>query len=127
MQFVGTPSGNDQYSHPNLPEWSVTGSGYYGFPDIEGRGLKVAPYPDYNTFDPDRDERLINYYQVKRAHDFVGHRFHGLKGQPMIESRVCQVTNSVDGNFIVDQHPSSDNAWIVGAGYLVMDLSMGLL
>ena len=114
--FVGTPSGNDQFSHPNLPSWSVVGSGYYGFSDIEGRGLKVAPYPDYNSFDPDMDERIVNPYQAKRAHDFVKKRFPALADQPIIESRVCQVTNSVDGNFIVDQLPSSANTWIVGAG-----------
>jgi len=57
--FVGTPAGNDQFSHPNLPSWSIYGSGYYGFSDIEGRGLKVAPYPDYNSFDPDMDERIV--------------------------------------------------------------------
>ncbi len=114
--FVGTPAGNSQFSHPNMPEWSVTGSGYYGFPDIEGRGLKVAPYPDYNSFDPDTDERLVNHYEVKRAHDFVKHRFPALRDQPITESRVCQVTYSVDSNFIVDQHPTSENTWIIGAG-----------
>ena len=114
--FVGTPPGDNRFSHPNLPEWSVAGSGYYGFPDIEGRGLKVAPYPDYNTFDPDTDERLINHYTVKRAHDFVKKRFPALSDQPITESRVCQVTNSIDRNFIVDQHPSWDNTWIVGGG-----------
>ncbi|MEM9325277.1 MAG: FAD-dependent oxidoreductase [Bacteroidota bacterium] len=114
--FVGTPPGDHRFSFPNLPEWGVAGSGYYGFPDIEHRGLKVAPYPDYNAFDPDVDERLVNHYQVKRAHEFVKHRFPALGDQPIIESRVCQVTNSTDGNFIVDQVPSSDNAWVIGAG-----------
>ena len=114
--FVGTPPGDTSFSYPNLPEWSVEGSGYYGFPGIEGRGVKVAPYPDNNSFDPDSDERLINQYQVRRAHDFVKHRFPALGSQPIIESRVCQVTNSIDKNFVVDRHPSSDNCWIVGGG-----------
>jgi glycine/D-amino acid oxidase-like deaminating enzyme len=114
--FVGTPAGNDQFSYPNLPEWSLIGAGYYGFPDINGRGLKVAPYPDHNAIDPDMDERLVNPYIVKRAHDFVKKRFPALSNQPIIEGRVCQITNSVDGNFIVDQLPSSDNTWIIGGG-----------
>ncbi|MEM7372456.1 MAG: FAD-dependent oxidoreductase [Bacteroidota bacterium] len=114
--FVGTPAGDDRFSYPNLPEWSVTGSGYYGFPNIEGRGLKVAPYPDYNSFDPDIDERLVNPYQAKRAHDFVKQRFPALEDQPITESRVCQVTNSIDHNFVVDQLPSSENTFIVGGG-----------
>ena len=114
--FVGTPAGDNRFSFPNLPEWSVSGSGFYGFPDIDARGLKVAIYPDNNSFDPDVDERLVNSYQVKRTHDFVKHRFPALTDQPIIESRVCQVTYSVDRNFIVDRLPSSDNSWIVGAG-----------
>lgn len=114
--FVGIPPGDDRFSFPNLPEWGVYGSGYYGFPDIEARGLKVAPYPDYNSFDPDQDERLTSLYQVKRAHDFVRHRFPALADQPIVETRVCQVTNSVDGNFIVDQYPESPNTWIIGGG-----------
>ena len=114
--FVGPPPGDNRFSFPNLPEWSVYGSGYYGFPDIEGRGLKVAPYPDLNSFDPDNDERLISHYQVKRAHDFVRERFPAMGDQPVIESRVCQITNSIDGNFIVDQHPAYENTWIIGGG-----------
>lgn len=114
--FVGIPPGDDRFSFPNLPEWGVYGSGYYGFPDIEARGLKVAPYPDYNDFDPDLDERLTSLYQVKRTHDFVKERFPALADQPIVETRVCQVTNSVDGNFIVDQYPESSNTWIIGGG-----------
>lgn len=114
--FVGIPPGDDRFSFPNLPEWGVSGSGYYGFPDIEARGLKVAPYPDQNDFDPDLDERLTSLYQVKRAHDFVRHRFPALADQPIVETRVCQVTNSIDGNFIVDQYPESPNTWIIGGG-----------
>ncbi|SEC51661.1 Glycine/D-amino acid oxidase [Tenacibaculum sp. MAR_2009_124] len=114
--FVGTPAGNSQFTYPNIPEWSVYGSGFYGFPNIKERGFKVAIYPDHNTFDPDTDERLINHYQVKRTHDFVKHRFPALKDQPIVESRVCQVTYSTDGNFIIDKLPASENTWIVGAG-----------
>lgn len=114
--FVGIPPGDDRFSFPNLPEWGVSGSGYYGFPDIEARGLKVAPYPDHNDFDPDIDERLTSLYQVKRTHDFVKKRFPALADQPIVETRVCQVTNSVDGNFIVDQYPESPNTWIIGGG-----------
>lgn len=114
--FVGTPAGDNRFSYPNMPEWGITGSGYYGFADIQGRGFKVAPYPDHNPLDPDRDERIVNPYQAKRAHDFVAKRFPDLKDQPIIESRVCQVTNSTDMNFIVDHIPGTQNAWIIGGG-----------
>lgn len=114
--FHGVPPGDSRFSYPELPEWSVQGSGWYGFPDIDNRGLKAAPYPDLNSLDPDADERLVTPQQVKRAHDFVAHRFPAVAGQPVIESRVCQVTNTTDGDFLVDRHPDLENVWIVGGG-----------
>ena len=85
-------------------------------PDFHGRGLKAAPFPDYNSIDMDSDERLIHPIEVKRARDFVEQRFPGLKGQPITEGRVCQLTFSSDEHFIVDQHPDYSNTWLACAG-----------
>lgn len=112
----GLPAGDSRYAYPNLPNWKVVDSGFYGFPDIEHHGFKVAPSPDYNTINPDTDDRLVMPHQVKRARDHIGERFPGLAGMPITETRVCQVTNSVDGNFIIDHHPDDENTWIVGGG-----------
>lgn len=115
--FFGIPAGDTRFVHPNLPEWAFMGSRYWGFPDFDGRGFKVAVYPDLNEFDPDTDERLVNPYEAKRAHEFVAQRFPALKGQPITETRVCQVTNSEEGtHFIIDRHPQMENVWIMGAG-----------
>lgn len=114
--FFGQSAGDAQYSFPQMPAWSVVRSGFYGFPDIESRGFKVAPYPDYNAIDPDRDERLIMPHQVRRSRRFLSERFPGLADAPISETRVCQVTDTVDGHFIAAKHPSADNAWIVGGG-----------
>ena len=89
---------------------------YYGMPDIRSRGLKVAPWPDNNSLDLDLDERRVNNYEVKRTYEFVAKRFPGLAGQPMVEGRVCQLTNSKDSHFIVDQHPELENVWFACAG-----------
>ena len=114
--FYGLPSGDPRFAYPNFPDWSISGSGYYGFPDIEGRGFKVAPYPDDNTIDPDNDERLVMPQQVKRGRDFLKYRFPTLGNSPITESRVCQVTNTGDFNFIIDEHPEIQNLWIAGGG-----------
>jgi len=114
--FYGLPSGDHRFAYPNFPEWSVRGTGWYGFPDIENRGLKAAPYPDTNSIDPDTDQRLVTAQQVKRGHDFIRHRFPSMAGMPITESRVCQVTNSTDANFVIDRHPDLDNVWIAGGG-----------
>ena len=119
--FWGTPSGDPSYIHPRFPAWSDrTQKGrendYYGFPDFDGRGLRVVPANDDNSLDPDLDERVVSPYQLQRAHEYVAHRFPKLAGQPVVGSRVCQTEYTPDGNFIVDRHPDYDNVWIVGGG-----------
>ena len=114
--FYGSPPGDSRFSFPNMPTWSVYSSSYYGFPDVENRGFKVAPYPDLNAIDPDTDERLIMPHQVRRGRAFLRHRFPDLADMPISETRVCQVTDTADMNFIADAHPESGNAWIVGGG-----------
>ena len=114
--FYGSPPGDSRFAYPAMPTWAIRGSGYYGFPDIESRGFKVAPYPDYNPIDPDTDERMIMPHQVRRGREFLKHRFPGLADMPISETRVCQVTDTIDRNFIADVHPDSDNTWIAGGG-----------
>ena len=114
--FIGTPAGDSRFSYPNLPIWIFGGTRWYGFPDFHGRGLKAAPFPDYNSIDMDSDERLIHPMEVKRARDFVEERFPGLKGQPITEGRVCQLTFRKDEHFLVDKHPEADNLWFVCGG-----------
>ena len=46
----------------------------------------------------------------------MANRFPGLKEAPLIESRVCQYTNTPDSDFIVDRHPEATNVWLVGGG-----------
>lgn len=112
--FVGSPSGDARYAYPNFPVWSD--GNMYGMPDLRGQGLKVAPFPDFNSIDPDTDERMVNPYVTKQVHDYVNWRFPGLKNQPIVSTRVCQLTFSTDEHFIIDKHPSINNVWFVAAG-----------
>lgn len=121
--FFGTPAGDDRFSFPRLPDWGFAGpsenadfSRWYGFPSIDERGLKVCPTLEGNEIDPDTDERIVNPYQSKRTRDYVSWRFPALRNQPIVESRVCQVEDSIDGNFIATPHPEMKNVWIAGGG-----------
>ncbi len=112
--WYGVPTDDNRFIYPNCPTWGMRGA--YGFPSIEGRGWKVAPYFDSIPFDPDTDERVVTAEEIEQARQFVAHAFPALADQPVLESRVCQYENSVDENFIVDRHPEMDNVWIVGGG-----------
>jgi len=121
--FMGTPPGDPRFSHPNLPTWGITGpsadaegKAFYGFPDVLGRGMKACPTNESNQFDPDLDDRRVTAFRARRAYEYLYRRFPGLRGQPLVDTRVCQVTGNTDDHFLVDRHPSFDNVWLVGGG-----------
>jgi sarcosine oxidase len=116
LYYWGVPPGDTRFNWPYLPTWSDDVLGNYGFPNID-RGVKVAP-PDAGIFqqDPDSDERIPSAYLMRHAAEWVAKRFPDLKDMPIVESRVCQVENTANGDFLIDRHPDFDNVWIVGGG-----------
>ncbi len=117
--FVGTPPGDHSFTHPNLPIWSFNNAEdrrFYGLPNIQGRGVKVAPWPDMNSIDMDRDDRFNNMMEIKQIREFLNRRFPGLKDQPFLEGRVCQLTFGKDEEFIIDRHPEYQHVWLACAG-----------
>lgn len=112
--YFGTPAGDARFSHPNLPNFSE--DSYYGFPSVDGRGVKICPTWGPSAFDPDTDERMATAVEVRRARAYLAQRFPALKDQPITETRVCQLENTADEHFIIDRHPDYDNVLIAGGG-----------
>jgi glycine/D-amino acid oxidase-like deaminating enzyme len=52
----------------------------------------------------------------QRGLDFVKERFPALADAPILETRACHYESSVTRNFIIDEHPDWQNAWITGGG-----------
>ncbi len=116
VYFFGPPGGDERFTWPNLPNFSEGSAHVYGFPDLDGRGVKVAPYGGIDPFDPDEDERIVTWHWLKRAREWVQRRFPALADQPVVHSRVCQLENTADEHFLIDRHPDLDNVWIAGGG-----------
>ncbi len=114
--YFGTPAGDDRFSHPILPNFSESDHPYYGFPSVDHRGVKICPVGGNVAFDPDTDERLVTSYHLKRAREYVAMRFPELAHEPVIESRVCQLEDTADADFIIDRHPEWENVWLAGGG-----------
>ena len=112
--YFGVPAGDTRFAPPALPNFSE--SSYYGFPSIDGRGVKVCPTNGPDTWDPDTDERIVDPMQVRRARLYLTKRFPALAAQPITETRVCQLENTEDEHFIIDRHPSYANVLIAGGG-----------
>jgi glycine/D-amino acid oxidase-like deaminating enzyme len=66
--------------------------------------------------DPTTLQRVPTAEGIERARAIVRERFPDMANAPLVEARVCQYEASSDGNFLVDRHPTIENAWLVGGG-----------
>ena len=112
--FIGRRPDDTRLAFPSCP--TFTTRGVYGFPDIEGKGVKLGPYWDSGPLDPDTGDRRVTADEIRRIHEFAGSAFPALAGQPVLETRVSPRTDSPDAHFIIDRHPEMENVWLVGGG-----------
>ncbi len=116
VYFFGLPAGDKRFAPPQMPAWIDFGAEFYGLPDLENRGFKVALDRHGANIDPDIAERTTTPEMLAEVRKFLAERFPALKDAPLIESRVCQYENTSDGNFLIDRHTNFDNVWLVGGG-----------
>jgi sarcosine oxidase len=114
--FFGVPAGSLEFAQPALPTWLYLRDEFYGMPDIESRGFKVADDHHGPIVDPDTQPRMASVQAIAAARNFIAKRFPALKNAPIVESRVCQYENTSNGDFLIDRHPDFDNVWLVGGG-----------
>jgi glycine/D-amino acid oxidase-like deaminating enzyme len=116
--FFSPPPGDFRFSPAHLPAWvDASSKAYpYGFPDIEGRGFKIALDARGPRFDPDAGDRTVTDAGPSEVRAYLAQRFPDLARRPLAESRVCQYENSDNGDLLIDRHPAWDDAWLVGGG-----------
>jgi glycine/D-amino acid oxidase-like deaminating enzyme len=116
--FFAPESGDGRFQPQRLPGWADFNEGdiYYGFPDLEGRGFKIAHDRHGAHFDPDSGDRQATAAGLDDARAYLTRRFPALASRPLVESRVCQYENSSNGDLLIDRHPQWPNAILVGAG-----------
>jgi len=117
VYYFGTPAGDRAHDESGLPVWADFGPRlWYGIPGSERRGFKIADDTHGPEIDPERADRRPSPQGIEAARDYLASRFPALAGAPLIDARVCQYTNTGDGDFIVDRHPEAANLWLVGGG-----------
>jgi len=116
--FFAPASGDDRFEPKNLPGWADFNDGdiYYGFPDLESRGFKIAHDAHGVPFDPDEGDRRPTAAALDDVRAYLKKRFPALAERPMVEARVCQYENSSNGDFLIDRHPRWENALLLGGG-----------
>lgn len=112
------PAGSLDYQPGMMPGWADFNGGdvYYGFPDLEGKGVKFAHDAHGVEVDPDRQDRRFTDAALAEVVAFRDRRFPRLRGAPLATAEVCQYENSSNGDFLIDRHPQIGNAVLVGGG-----------
>ena len=89
---------------------------FYGIPGKNHRGFKVACDVRGEISDPTKMNRAPEKAWIDRSRKFLAKRFPALQDSALVESRICQYSNTPDGNFIIDTHPDASNVWFMGGG-----------
>lgn len=116
--YFAPPQGDRRFLPDAMPGWADFNAGdmYYGFPDLEARGVKFAHDKHGELVDPDTQSREPTKAALDEVSAFRDRRFPLLKGAPMVGAEVCQYENSSNGDFLIDRHPSLPNVVLVGGG-----------
>jgi len=115
VYYVATPPGDESFRVPNLPSYNVPG--VTGWPALshDSRGFRIRT-GGHRGDDPDTSVRWIDAQYHDRPREVLGKYFPALAEMPFNETRACHYESSVDSNFIIDEHPDLDNAWLAGGG-----------
>lgn len=116
--FFAPPAGDRRFSAAAMPGWADFNGGdiFYGFPDLESRGVKFAHDAHGIPVDPDTQDRRPTEAALAEIIAYRDRRFPLLKGAPLTEARVCQYENSSNGDFLIDMHPRLANVLLLGGG-----------
>ena len=108
--------GKEQFAPSRMPVFIVEEKGphyYYGIPDV-GEGVKVARHHEGAAVDPDSVDRNVHESDALPVEAFVSGHLPLASSKP-IASSVCLYSNTPDGNFVVDFHPTDGGLVLVSA------------
>jgi len=116
--YFAVPPGSRKYLPDVMPGWADFNAGdiFYGFPDIEGRGVKFAHDQHGELIDPDTQDRRFTEAALDEVIAFRDRRFPELRGAQLTGAEVCQYENSSNGDFLIDMHPQLENVLLLGGG-----------
>ena len=102
---------------PSKPEWCVSPrlpvfaldisrTGWYGFPlHPTEQVLKEANHGEGLVLHPEHDERVVYPDDVTAMRNMLTTFMPGLVNDPLVYTRRCCYTDTLDGHFWIDRHP----------------------
>jgi glycine/D-amino acid oxidase-like deaminating enzyme len=101
---------------PDVPGWVDYGGAFYGLGDLDGRGVKAATDGPGAPFDPDSDDRGLDWAMEQAVRRYLRRRFPALADAPLAGHRRCQYELTPDNRFIAAPHPEHPSLWLLGGG-----------
>lgn len=102
------PKNPELFSPPHLTVFTadISNSGWYGFPLLPKYGVvKIGKHSNGLHLHPDQDDRQIQDAEVAEMRDFLHLAFPTLAKAPLVYTRRCLYTDTLDGHFWIDHHP----------------------
>ena len=82
--------------------------GFYGFPTLDGKSIKIATEQFTATTDPDHVQRAVNSAEEQAMYkDYVEGRLPGISDRCGTAAS-CLYTVTPDSGFVIDVHPDDD-------------------
>jgi sarcosine oxidase len=86
--------------------------GFYGFPTLDGKTIKIATEQFTVTTNPDHVQRAVSMEEEQSMYkDYVHGRLPGISDR-CDTSASCLYTTTPDSNFVIDAHPDNDRIMI---------------
>lgn len=105
----------------------ISNTGWYGFPmHPKEQVIKIAKHGPGLLFHPEKDERVVSKKDIAALRIFLKNYLPVLAKDPIVYTRLCCYTDTLDGHFWIDRHPSIKNL-SVGSGGSGHGFKMGPL
>lgn len=115
LQFA-VPAGDARYTPGAMPVWIDFEGSFYGFPSLDGVGLKACPDWLGPVERPDDSARVVADSTIEASRAILRRRFPAVAEQPVVKTWTCFYEVTPDAHFVIDRHPELANAWIAGGG-----------
>ncbi len=102
------PKDPQLFTPPHLSVFTadISNTGWYGFPFNPTYGIvKIGKHTKGIAIHPDQDDRRISDDEVADLRVFLKMTFPQLADAPLVYTRRCLYTDTLDGHFWIDRHP----------------------
>ena len=113
------PSQPELFQEPNFVVFAadIANSGWYGFPLHPRKGVvKVANHGKGLELNPLTDERVVHPSDESNLRKFLKESIPSLANDPIVYTRRCCYTDTLDGHFWIDHHPAIKGLSIASGG-----------